>query len=130
MHRTKLTSQSLLIRLFGGLLLLGVVPLIAALVLVAGKASELTKGVLTDTLARAHTRILQETRNRLDEMEQAAHALAADYAVQRFLDPAHVKTPQETKNYQDYMSLALRRELERTEAAEEICVRQEQAGRI
>ena len=130
MHRTKLTSQSLLIRLFGGLLLLGVVPLIAALVLVAGKASDLTKGVLTDTLARDHTRILQETRNRLDEMEQAAHALAADYAVQRFLDPAHVKTPQETKDYQDYMSLALRRELERTEAAEEICVRQEQAGRI
>lgn len=130
MHRTKLTSQSLLIRLFGGLLLLGVVPLIAALLFTVVKASHLTEGALSEPFARDHNRILQETRNRLDEMEQSAHALAADYAVQHFLDPAHVKTPQEAKDYQDYMSLALRRELERTEAAEEICVRQEQAGRI
>lgn len=130
MHRTKLTSQSLLIRLFGGLLLLGVVPLIAALLYTVIKASHLTEGALSEPFVRDHNRMLQETRSRLDEMEQAAHALAADYAVQRFLDPAHVKTPQETKDYQDYMSLALRRELERTEAAEEICVRQEQAGRI
>jgi signal transduction histidine kinase len=130
MHRKKLTSQSLLIRLFGGLLLLGVVPLIAALVFTVIKASYLTEGALSEPFVRDHNRILQETRHRLDEMEQAAQALAADYAVQRFLDPAHVKTPQETRDYQDYMSLALRRELERTEAAEEICVRQEQAGRI
>ncbi|MDF2936834.1 MAG: sensor histidine kinase [Paenibacillaceae bacterium] len=130
MHRTKLTVHSLRVRLFGGLLLLGVVPLVVALVLVSGKAAGLTNGVLADALAREHNRILQETRIRLDEMEQAANALAADYAVQRFLDPGSLKTAAETKEYQEYLSLALRRELERTTAAEEICVRQENAGRI
>ncbi len=130
MHRRALTSQSLLIRLFGGLLLLGVVPLIAVLVFTVAKASHLAEGALSEPFIRDHNRFLQESRNRLDEMEQAAHALAADYAVQRFMDPAYLKTAQTAKEYQDYMYVALRRELERTDAAEEICVRQEQAGRI
>ncbi|WP_248925631.1 sensor histidine kinase [Paenibacillus hamazuiensis] len=114
-------------RLLLYLLLVGSIPLLCAILVFYRQAGTYAQKELAAYVQQSHEQMLLALKRALNEIDHTARNMANDYAVQRYLDLAGTRDPEE-RGLKDYIDASLRQQMNQAKFIADWCVASHVAG--